>query len=678
MEEIIYKNEANGFTVCEINSSGELMTAVGCMPFINEGETICVSGKMVNHPDYGEQIKVEYYEKRLPKTSDAILKYLGSGAVKGVRIATARKIVEKFGEESLDIIENNFERLSEIKGINPEKARKIGESFKSQRELMQVVLFFHDFDISPTYSAKVYKVFGSSTIQTIRENPYTLVSEEFGIGFRTADRIASALGIDPCSKHRVACGIRYVLGQATFNGHTYIPEEMLKSHASNLLDINLDSIDDAMASLLLNGSVHIERGGCTNKVYLSSYYKAEVSVCRALAEFSRPIFNTDIGDFEEKISIIEAEEGIVLAARQKEAVKQALLNGVLVITGGPGTGKTTIIKSIIMLLTNEGYDVALAAPTGRAAKRMTEATGFEAKTIHRLLEAGYTGEDTALSFTRNEENPIEADVIIIDEMSMVDILLMESLLKSVSHGTRLVLVGDTDQLPSVGAGNVLSDIMESGVIQTVKLKEIFRQAEESMIIVNAHRINDGEYPYLNVKGKDFFFIPKMSAEEIAKTVMELCSRRLPVKYGYEPLKHIQVLSPMKKGLAGVINLNMELQRVLNPKEKGKNERSSQGFTFREGDRVMQTRNNYQLKWRRPGIVDEKGEGVFNGDMGIIREIDDEEQVVRVLFDDDKLVDYGFDILDVLDPAFAITIHKSQGSEFPAVVIPVFQGPSVLM
>lgn len=677
IEEIIFNNETNGYTVCDIRCSGDVITAVGCMPFINVGETLKLSGKWFNHQDYGEQFKVEYYEKLLPQTTEAIEKYLSSGIVKGVGPATAKKITGKFGEDTLNIIQFHCERLSEIKGINLEKALKIGKAFDEQRELMQVVMFFQEHGISPVYSTKIYKTYGQNTIEEIKANPYKLAGEEFGIGFKTADRIAKNLGIDPASKFRICSGIKYVLSQAAANGHSFIPDMQLREYTSQLLEVDLDSIDDALISLIMDKSVCVERDLEMKKVYLSPFYQAELGVCRKLTELSTVKFNGDISDFEEQVGKIQAEEGIILAEKQKEAIKEALINGVLVVTGGPGTGKTTIIKSIIRLLNAEGYEVALAAPTGRAAKRMTEATGFEARTIHRLLEIGYAGNENELVFARDEGNPIDADVIIIDEMSMVDILLMNHLLHAVEVGTRLVLVGDTDQLPSVGAGNVLKDILESGMIKTVKLSEIFRQAEESMIIVNAHKINRGEYPYLNRKDKDFFFLSRRG-DKLVETIVELCSRRLPATYGYDPLKHIQVLTPTRKGSIGVANLNIELQKVLNPHNKKKNEKSSGVFSFREGDRVMQIKNNYNLRWEKRGSLTSEGVGVFNGDTGIIQTIDNEEQVLTVLFEDEKIVEYDFSILDELEPAFAVTIHKSQGSEFPVVVLPVTQGPPVLM
>jgi len=678
IEEIIFRNEANGYTVCDIRSGKEIVTAVGYMPFINSGESIKACGRWVNHPDYGEQFKVETYEKILPETADAIEKYLASGIVKGVGPVTAAKIVEKFGAATLDIIHNEPERLAEIKGISLSKAYAIGQALDEQRELRKVVMFLQEYGISPSACVKIYRAYGSMAVSKIKENPYRLCEDLFGIGFRTADRIAMRLGIDPISEFRIKSGIKYILSYAAADGHTYLPEALLKERACSLLDTEIPDIEDALVSLVFEKAVIMEKSPESNNVYLAPFFHAEQNVCKRLAELSQASFSMRLYDFEDKLRKLEEEEGIELAGKQKEAIREAMTSGVLVITGGPGTGKTTIIKTIIKLLSGEGHKISLAAPTGRAAKRMTEATGFEARTIHRLLEIGYTGDENELLFQRNENNPIEADAIIIDEMSMVDILLMNHLLKAVPPGARLILVGDVDQLPSVGPGCVLGDIIKCGLVKTVRLTEIFRQAEESMIIVNAHKINNGEFPVLNEKDKDFFFVQRKNLDAIVQTVVDLCCRRLPDTYGFDPMKDIQVLSPSRKSPAGVISLNTELQKALNPQESKKAEKAFRDFVFREGDRVMQIKNNYSLRWEKPGDKFVDGTGVFNGDVGRIIKIDDEAQMIEVLFDDEKLVEYDFSILDEIEPAYAITIHKSQGSEFPVVVMPVFAGPPVLM
>lgn len=682
IEEIIYSNEINGYTVCDVACEEELITVVGYMPFIGVGETLKITGKWVIHPDYGQQLKVEYYEKIYPQTVGDIEKYLSSGSIKGVGPAIAAKIVKKFKEETIDVIRFKPTRLSEIKGISFDKAIKIGQAFEEQRALINVVMFLQSYGINPSHSTKIYKAFGDKAIEKIKSNPYILIDQVFGINFKTADKIAMNLGIDPLSKNRITSSIKYVLSQSAFNGHTYFPQEQLKEEVSQLLKIELEDISNGLMSLLLEKEVYIEGDEYSPRVFLSDYYQAEVGVCRKLIELSGTSFDEDLGDFEESIEKVQKEEGIVLAQMQRIAIKEALINGAVVITGGPGTGKTTIIKSIIRLFEKRGYKVALSAPTGRAAKRMSETSGYEAKTIHRLLEIGYVENENELIFNKTETNPIEADVIIIDEMSMVDILVMDHLLKAVAAGTRLIMSGDVDQLPSVGAGNVLKDIISSEVVKTVKLDEIFRQAEESMIVINAHRINGGEKPYLNIRDKDFFFINKTRGENIAKTIVELCKSRLPEKYRYDPMKHIQVLTPMKKGVTGAINLNLELQKVLNPYSKKKKEKIFGNFTFREGDKVMQIRNNYSLKWERlaEGVKGNaiEGVGVFNGDTGIIEKIDDGEQRITIFFDDERIVKYDYNLLDEIEPAFSITVHKSQGSEFPVVVLPMFYGPQVLM
>jgi len=679
VEEIVFCNEINGYTVCDIRCGSEVITVVGYMPFINEGETVRITGSWVMHPDYGKQLKAEMYEKILPQTEEAVEKYLASGIIKGVGPVTAAKIVERFGKEALDIIQFRPELLAEIKGISLNKALNIAEAFNQQKELRAVVMFLQQYGISPVYSAKIFKVFGEKAIEEIKANPYKLADRISGIGFKTADRIAMSIGIDPSSRYRVCSGIKYVLSQAASSGHTFIPSDKLKEYTSELLQINLEDIQQALVALTIDKSVCIEDSEeGESMVYLSSFYHAELNVCRRLIELSMSDFAKEPDRFEERLEKVQENEGIVLAEKQKTAIREAMTNGVIVITGGPGTGKTTIIKSILQLFAGDGFKVSLAAPTGRAAKRMTEATGCEASTIHRLLEIGYSGDEDELLFNRTEFNPIDADVIIIDEVSMVDILLMNHLLKAVKPGTRLVLVGDVNQLPSVGPGNVLKDIISCGMIKTVRLTEIFRRTDESMITINAHRINSGEYPCLNEKGSDFFFISRRDAGSIIKTVVDLCRERLPKTYGYDPLRHIQVLTPTRKGPVGVKNLNIELQKALNPEDRRKNEIVFRDYILREGDRVMQIKNNYNLKWEKVSGDYAEGVGVFNGDMGIIQKIDSEEQLVRILFDDERMVEYDFSILDQLEPAFASTIHKSQGSEYPVVIIPVFNGPPVLM
>ncbi len=678
IEEIIYANEINGYTVCDVRCETDMVTAVGYMPFLNPGESVKLTGKWVNHPDYGDQLKVEYYEKILPQTLEALEKYLASGVIKGIGPATAVKIVEYFGKETFDIISFRPQQLSEVKGISLEKAIRIGQAYAEQNGLRTVMLFLQDYGINPSCCMEIFRIFGENAINTIKEDPYKLSEKISSIGFKSADRIAMKLGMDPASRLRVCSGMKYVLLRAASNGHTWLPVDELSTQTLGLLQIEKANIEDAFATLLFDREIYSEKNTPENRVFLKSFHTAEMDVARSLMALIGYNAGREPGNIEDKLEQLQIKEGIELAVMQKTAVKEALTGGVLVITGGPGTGKTTIIRSIIKLLEQEGCRAELAAPTGRAAKRLSEATGREARTIHRLLEIAYSGDDREMVFQKNENNTLDTDFIIIDEMSMVDIILMNHLLKAVPAGARLILVGDANQLPSVGAGNVLKDIINSGLVKTVKLEEIFRQAQESMIIVNAHRINKGEKPFLNLKDKDFYFVGRKTPESIVDTVKDLCARRLPQKYGYDPMKHIQVLTPTRKGLPGVMNLNNELQKVLNPQHRKKKEKAVRDFIFREGDRVMQIRNNYSLRWEKAGSEKIEGLGVFNGDTGVVTRIDLEDQVIEVLFEDDRLVEYDFGILDELEPAFAVTIHKSQGSEFPVVVLPVFAGPQVLM
>ncbi|NLC69682.1 MAG: ATP-dependent RecD-like DNA helicase [Clostridiaceae bacterium] len=739
VENIIFSNEANGYMVCEIACKCDglglgLVTVVGYMPFITPGEILRIRGIWTTHPDYGDQVKVEYYEKVMPETAEAIERYLAAGVIKGIGKATAKKIVGRFGEESLKIMLEQPEKLAEIKGISLSKALEIGQALVKHREFTRIVAFLYEHGISPAYTAKIYKIYGDNTIEEIRKNPYKLVDEIQGISFKTADRIAATLGIDPRSELRVCSGVKYVLVQAAANGHTYLPQGLLEQYSQELLDASIENIRNALSSMVFNDSIYIEKDNeneSRSKIYQDEFYKAEIGVAMGLLALSgygcRVVMNNgrkhkDAGDGEndgrrqenednegngmdeimECLEYIRREDGITLAAAQRQCIIEALANNVLVITGGPGTGKTTIIKSIIHILKEQGCRIVLAAPTGRAAKRMTEATGFEAKTIHRLLEVGFMGEDEKPVFLRNETNPLDADVIIVDEMSMVDILLMNHLVKAVKPGAKLIMVGDVDQLPSVGPGNVLKDIIASRTVKTVRLTEVFRQSEESMIVVNAHKVNRGEMPLLNTESKDFFYIQRDDAAGIVGTIVELCNRRIPSQFGYDPVRDIQVLTPTKKGYAGVANLNLELQKKLNPRGPGKMEKEFPGFTYRKGDKVMQIKNNYNVRWVKQtqgqkrdvgfskgprlanaGTGDESGVymeglGVFNGDMGIIEDIDNEREIITVVFDEDRVVEYSYDAFDEIEPAYAITIHKSQGSEFPVVILPVFPGPPVLM
>lgn len=678
LEEIIYTNESNGYTVAILETSDDVITIVGYVPFLNIGETLKVEGEWTNHPNYGEQLKIANVSTVVPATLNGIVKYLSSGLIPYIGPKTAEKIVERFGVDSLDIIQYNPERLKEIEGIGDKKIEKIMEAFEEQRELKDIMVFLGQYDISPSYGVRIYKKYGKDTIRIIQENPYRLSEEVFGIGFKTADKIAQNMGIDLNSPYRIEAGIKFKLIEYAGSGHSFVPKDELLVEISKILQLDLELLEDSLRDLAIRGDIQIENINDEVVVYYMPYYKAESNVSRKIVELSRVELDPLNMEVEKEIKAIEEEEGILFAQKQIEAIKESVENGMLVITGGPGTGKTTTINAIIQVFEREQLEIVLGAPTGRAAKRMSQATNREAKTIHRLLEYSFLEGDMA--FGKNEESPLEADVVIIDETSMVDILLMNNLLKAILPGTRIIFVGDIDQLPSVGAGNVLRDIIESGVVKVVKLDQIFRQAEESMIIVNAHRINKGEAPYLNVKDKDFYFLPKYNSNEIVETVISLCNRRLPNFNGYDPLKDIQVLTPMKKGDVGINSLNKFLQEILNPKGHGKTEKKVGNEIFRVGDKVMQIKNNYTAEWKiiEDGRVKEEGEGVYNGDFGFITSVDEEDRILKVLFDDEKEVEYDYSQLDELKLAYATTVHKSQGSEFPVVIMPIYWGPPMLM
>ncbi|WP_069650374.1 ATP-dependent RecD-like DNA helicase [Caloranaerobacter ferrireducens] len=680
IEEIIYRNESNGYTVAILETEDDVVTIVGYIPIINLGETLKVQGNWMYHSNYGQQFKVDTYQAVVPASLNGIEKYLSSGLIPGIGPKTAKKIVEKFGLNSIDILQYNPDRLIEVEGIGKKKAEKIAEAFAEQRELRDVMIFLQEYGISPTYGVRIYKKYGNETISKIKENPYRLSEDIFGIGFKMADKIARSMGVDLRSNYRVFAGIKFTLMEFSSEGHTYVPKEELVDKTQSLLEVERELVEDGITALALKQEIQLENVDNEIRVYYMPFYYAEANVSKKIIELALTELKELNIDVEEEINKLEQESSIKFAQNQKEAIRQAIFNGVLVITGGPGTGKTTTINSIIKLFENQGLSVVLAAPTGRAAKRMSEATGREAKTIHRLLEYSFVDDEIGMAFARDEGTPIDSDVVIIDEVSMVDILLMNNLLKAIMPGTRLILVGDVDQLPSVGPGNVLRDIIDSKVVKVVKLNEIFRQAQESMIIVNAHRINKGSLPFLNVKGKDFFFINKDSSEEVVDTIIELCKERLPKFYGYDPVKDIQVLTPMKKGDTGVNALNERLQEVLNPKHKLKNEKKVGESIFRVGDKVMQIKNNYRMKWEiiKDDGINEEGEGVFNGDFGYVYDIDEEESEMTVLFDDNKKAIYSFSQLDELKLAYATTIHKSQGSEFPVVVMPICWGPPMLL
>ncbi|BEP30216.1 SF1B family DNA helicase RecD2 [Helicovermis profundi] len=682
IEEIIYKNEENGFVVAIIDKDAlgsEYIYIKGIIPIINEGEMMKIVGREVVHPSYGEQIDVISSEIISPKTSDEVLRYLSSGVVKGIGPSFAKKIVDKFGQDTFDIMKYNPERLKEIPGIGEKKINDITSSFSMQAAFRDIMIYLQKIGLSNTMATKIFKAFGENTIEFISENPYMLADEIAGIGFRQADMIAKKMGISEESIYRMHTGIKYALNTFIRNGHTFAFEEDLIEKSFSILYVDRELIKVEIKELVIKGELYFDKYNDKTVIYFPIYYHSEVKVCQKLFSLSSSDFKEVKIDVKNEIKNIESQNDISFDDKQIDAITKAVKGGVTVITGGPGTGKTTIINTIIKVFESVMFSVKLAAPTGRAAKKMTEATSREAKTIHRLLEYTYSNEKSdVIGFNKNEENPLTADVIIIDEMSMVDILLMNSLLNAVPEGTRLILVGDSDQLPSVGAGSVLKDIIEASIefMDIIKLDRIFRQASESMIVTNAHRINKGNKPLLNEKDKDFFFINEREHKNIVGIIKNLCSSRLPNYYKLDKVLDIQVLTPMKKSMIGTKNINNELQKVLNPSSKLKKEKKFGDKLFREGDKIMQIKNNYTIKWKT--ILGSDGEGVFNGDIGFIEKIDEINKTVNILYDNEKIVKYEFTSLDEIMHAYAITVHKSQGSEFPVVVMPISYGAEVLM
>ena len=678
VEHIIYRNADNGYTVLNLVSGEEEITCVGIFSAIAEGENIEASGDYTDHPTYGKQFKVESFEEKAPEDEKAIERYLGSGAIRGIGLALAARIVRRFKADTFRIIEEEPERLAEVKGISERKAMEIADQVNEKRDLRQAMIFLQQYGITMNLAVKVYQQYGQEVYGIIRENPYRLADDIEGVGFRTADEIAVRVGIRMDSDFRIRSGILYVLLQASTEGHTYLPEEELTRRTGQLLEVGEEQIEKQYMDLAIERKIIMKQGENQTQIYAASFYYMEANTATMLKQLNVSYDVPDL-EIEERVRRIEKQTGMELDEHQMTAVKEAVRNGLLIITGGPGTGKTTTINTIIKYFEMEGLDIFLAAPTGRAAKRMSETTGFEARTIHRMLELN-GGVDGAAGFERNEQNPLETDVVIIDEMSMVDISLMHALLKAVAVGTRLILVGDVNQLPSVGPGSVLRDIIRSHECNVVMLTKIFRQASTSDIIVNAHKINQGEEVTLDNKSMDFFFLKRYDADVIISVVLQLIKQKLPKFVDATPYD-IQVLTPMRKGLLGVERLNGILQRYLNPPSPQKREKEHGDILFREGDKIMQTRNNYQLEWEirtKYGLSVDKGTGVFNGDMGIVREINDFAETMTVEFDEGRMVEYPYKLLDELELAYAITIHKSQGSEYPAVVIPLLSGPSMLM
>ena len=691
VEKIKYRNEENGYSVLSVTDGSEEYVLVGNFTYISEGERIEATGRMVEHSIYGEQLAVESYEIKAPEDTLAIERYLGSGAIKGVGAALAKRIVKKFKADTFRILEEEPERLSEVKGISEKMAMSISAQVEEKREMRQAMLFLQQYGISMNLALKIYRHYGQKLYSVIQNNPYQLADDIQGVGFKIADEIASRVGIFTDSDYRIKSGLFYALLQASGNGHTYLPEAELLHNASELLSVETGRMEKHLMDLQMEKKLVVKEKDGERIVYPAQFYYMELNTARMLHDLN---VHSKIPAQQIKARLLKltGQDPFPLDELQEQAVYEAVSHGLLIITGGPGTGKTTTINTIIRYFEQEEMEILLAAPTGRAAKRMSEATGRESKTIHRLLEltgipAGDSGAESAgesrlegMHFERNEENPLEADVIIIDEMSMVDISLMHALLKAVTVGTRLILVGDVNQLPSVGPGNVLRDMIESGKFPVVKLTKIFRQAAQSDIIVNAHKINAGEQVPLNKRSRDFLFIRREHPADIIKDMMVLIKDKLP-DYVHAPMEEIQVMTPMRKGALGVEQLNRLLQERFNPPGPSKKEKEAGGTVFRTGDKVMQIKNNYQLAWEvrnRYGIPVKTGEGVFNGDIGIVQEINHFAETLEVEFDEGRRAEYSFRQLEELELAYAITIHKSQGSEYPAVVIPIYPGPRMLM
>ena len=680
VEHIVYRNEENGYTVFNLNNDDGEITCVGNFHYIEEGELLHLEGGYTTHKLYGTQFKVEESTVCEPEDLVSIERYLGSGAVKGVGAALAGRIVKKFREDTFRIIEEEPERLAEIKGISERKAREIAVQVEEKKDMRQAMLYLQKYGISTTLAARIYQHYGRTVYRVIEENPYQIADHVPGVGFKTADEIASKVGIHTDSDFRIRSGIFYTLLQSVGEGHVYLRQEALLYRTGQLLQVEIQNIEKYLMDLAMEKKVVLKEAEDGMRVYSAHYYYMEMNTAKMLHDLNVDC-EVDEALLERRLHSIEDNTGMVLDDMQRTAVLEAVCRGLMVLTGGPGTGKTTTINAMIHLFESEGLNIALAAPTGRAAKRMTEATGYEASTIHRLLEVDGNPEgDSPTGFQRNEENPLEDDVIIIDEVSMVDLPLMYALLKAIVPGTRLILVGDRNQLPSVGPGSVLKDIIHSGAFPVVELTKIFRQASQSDIVVNAHKINEGVPVVLDNKSMDFFFLKRYDANVIISVVITLIQKKLPKFVDAQPYD-IQVLTPMRKGLLGVERLNRILQQYLNPPEPGKTEKEHGSGLFREGDKVMQIKNNYQIEWEIRGLYGipvEKGVGVFNGDTGILREINTFAETLTVEFDERKFVEYSFKQLDELELAYAITIHKAQGSEYPAVIIPLLGGPKMLM
>ena len=686
VEHIIYRNPDNGYTVLELIADEETITCVGIFPVVGEGENLCLKGEYTTHPSYGDQFKVKSYDVVAPADEIAMERYLGSGAIKGIGVKLAARIVRKFGADTFRIIEEEPERLAEVKGISESKAMEIADQIVGEKDIRNAMIFLDKYGIRSNMAIKIYSQFGNEIYNILQTNPYRLSDEVAGIGFKTADEIAQRVGINVDSEFRVKSGIEYVLSQGAGAGHTFLPEEMLEDYAVELLGVERETVSAQLMNLIVERRIIVKKDeNGLKQIYSRAFFRMEESIAVMLHDLNLK-YHVDAKDLEHTIESIEKEEGMELDELQRQAVRDAATHGLFIMTGGPGTGKTTTIKAMIHLFERQGYEIYLAAPTGRAAKRMSEACGHESRTIHRMLGVAGRMEDEETNtsvlgrFDKNADNPLECDVIIIDEMSMVDVSLMYALLLAISPGTRLIMVGDVHQLPSVGPGNVLRDLLGAGCFPSVTLEKIFRQAQQSDIVVNAHKIHQGEHITLDNKSMDFFFLKRNEADKIINVMLSLVRDKMP-SYVDASVNDIQVLTPTRKGLLGVERLNTILQSFLNPPSPEKREWNGDSRMFREGDKVMQVKNNYQLEWiveGKYGIKIDSGLGIFNGDVGVITDINDFSKSLWVEFDEGRKVEYMFKDLDELELAYAITIHKSQGSEYPAVVMPVMAGPRMLM
>ncbi len=678
VEHIIYANEDNGYTVMDVGLEDDVITACGILPYIGEGDSVILWGRWVHNPKYGRQFKVEQYERDMPADAAAILRYLSARTIKGIGPRLAERIVSAFGDETLDVMENHPDWLADVPGISRKKAMEIAEDFRTKSGIRSAMMFFRDY-FGAAMTVRIYKQYGGNAVDIARGNPYRLCDEVEGIGFERADRMAMSLGLDPEGEARLCSGVKYLLSSnASRNGHVCLPREKLTEAAAQLLHTDAERITAAIEAQLAAGGLVSRRIGGQDLIYEAASDRQEQYIADKLILLDKLCPAVDAGDVDVFIAREEQEQGMRYAAGQRKAIRDALTHGVMVLTGGPGTGKTTVVRALLHMFRSLDMEVALAAPTGRAAKRLSESTSMEARTIHRLLEMEFEEGTGHGRFRRNEQDLLEESVIIVDEASMVDNNLMGSLCRAIKPGARLILIGDADQLPSVGAGRVLNDLIDSGRFATVRLDEIFRQAQQSLIVTNAHAINEGQYPALGVKDNDFFFLYRRTDREIAQTVVDLCKTRLPRSYGKATEGGIQIITPSRKGEAGTENLNRLLQAALNPPEKGKRELHFRETVFREGDRVMQTKNNYDILWESDrGGDSSSGSGVFNGDIGTILWIDRAEGEMAVRFEDKEAV-YTSDMLDELEHAWAVTVHKSQGSEYPFVIVPMYQAPPMLL